>query len=146
MRRAAGMGFDFTTIWDRAGHDSMATDSLGRFPWAPMAPKEGFDAIPMWVADMGFATAPAVTDAIARRLAHPIFGYFEPPEGYYSSIISWQERRNGVVGLESAHIGYENGVLGGVMSALSVLCSQGDKVLLHGPCYIGYRNAAGGAG
>ena len=39
-------------------------------------PNEGFDAIPMWVADMNFATAPAVTEAIRKRLEHPLFGYF----------------------------------------------------------------------
>ena len=43
--------------------------------------------------------------------------------------IKWQETRNGVTGLTKACIGYENGVLGGVVSALNVLCSKGDSVL-----------------
>lgn len=52
--------------------------------------------------------------------------------------IKWQETRNGVTGLTKACIGYENGVLGGVVSALNVLCSKGDSVLLHSPTYIGF--------
>jgi cystathionine beta-lyase len=140
------MGFCFETVIDRAGHDSLAIDGLGHGDWAPAAPKEGFDVIPMWVADMGFATAPAVTEAMERRLAHPIFGYFEQPDAYFDAIASWHERRNGVTGMAREHIGYENGVLGGVMSALAVLCSQGDKVLVHSPCYIGFTGAVGGAG
>ena len=140
------MGFDFTTVIDRSGHDSLATDALGHGPWAPATPKEGFDAIPMWVADMGFATAPTVLEAMRRRLEHPVFGYFEQPDAYFDAIISWHERRNSVFGMRPEHIGYENGVLGGVMSALEVLASKGDKVLVHSPCYIGFTSAVGGAG
>lgn len=43
-----------------------------------------------------------------------------------------------ITGLSEEHIGYENGVLGGVISALSVLCSKGDSVLFHSPTYIGF--------
>ena len=112
------MQFDFTTVLDRRGHDALAIDSIGIDPTAPAAPRPGFDAIPMWVADMSFAACPAVTEAIARRLAQPHFGYFEPSVEYLSAILSWQRDRSGVVGLEPRHIGYENGVLGGLVSAL----------------------------
>ena len=77
------------------------------------APKEGFDAIPMWIADMNFATVPTVQEAIIERVKHPTFGYFSPTEEYFNSIIRWQEKRNGVTGLRKEHIGYENGVYGG---------------------------------
>lgn len=43
-----------------------------------------------------------------------------------------------MTGLEPKHIGYENGILGGVVSALNVMCSRGDHVLLHSPTYIGF--------
>ena len=65
---------------------------------------------------------------------------------YYDSIIRWQEKRNGVKDLGRACIGYENGVLGGVISALNVFCSKGDKVLLHTPTYIGFTGALGNNG
>lgn len=139
------MKYDFTSILDRRGRDAIAVDSLGS-GFAPGRPREGFDAIPMWVADMNFPTVPAVQEAMIRRAGHPAFGYFSPSEEYFSSIIRWQEERNGAAGLAREHIGYENGVLGGVVSALNVLCSRGDKVLLHSPTYIGFTGALGNNG
>jgi cystathionine beta-lyase len=100
----------------------------------------------MWVADMNFPTAPSVTRAIAERLSHPSFGYFDPREEYFSSIIRWQESRNGVTGLMPHHIGYDNGVLGGVLSALGAFCSRGDNVLLHSPVYMGFTASLTNAG
>ena len=135
------MNYDFTTVMDRRGKDAVAIDGLGTPGFAPDAPKEGFDAIPMWVADMNFATVPTIPEAIIERAKHPAYGYFFPREEYFQSIIRWHEKRNGVTGLTKEHIGYENGVLGGVISALNVLCSKGDHVLLHSPTYIGFTGS-----
>lgn len=141
------MKYDFTTIMDRHNMDAMAVDALGKpGGFAPGAPKDGFDAIPMWVADMNFPTVPTIQQAIIERVGHPAFGYFAPREEYYDSIIRWQERRNGVSGLTKECIGYENGVIGGVISAANVLCSKGDKILLHSPTYIGFTFGLGGNG
>lgn len=133
------MKYDFTSIMDRHEKDSIAVDGLGTNPgFAPDPPKEGFDAIPMWVADMNFPTVPTIPEAIIERAKHPAYGYFNATDEYYNSIIRWHETRNGVKGLEKKHIAYENGVLGGVVSALNVFCSKGDNVLLHSPTYIGF--------
>ena len=129
------MKYDFTSILDRNGKDAIAVEHIP-IPGAQV--KEGFDRIPMWVADMNFPTAPTVVEAMMERVQHPAYGYFDPSEEYYASVIRWQEKRNGVTGLEPEHIGYENGVLGGVISALNVMCSKGDNVLLHSPTYIGF--------
>lgn len=134
------MTYDFTTIMDRHGKDAIAVDN------APGTPKDGFDAIPMWVADMNFATVPTIQQEIIKRVEHPAFGYFRPTEAYYQSIIDWQKSRNGVTDLKAENIGYENGVLGGVVSALGVLCSRGDNVLVHSPTYIGFTKSVEGAG
>ena len=136
------MKYDFTTIMDRAGKDAMAVDALGRNPgFVPEAPTEGFDIIPMWVADMNFPACPSITEAVIERAKHPAFGYFNLSDEYYDSIIRWHEVRNGVTGLSREHIGYENGVLGGVVSALNVFCSKGDNVLVHSPAYIGFTGS-----
>ena len=133
--------YDFTSIMDRRGWDAMAVDSLGTGEKsAPDLPEKGFDPIPMWVADMNFPTVPAVTEAMLRRVKHPVFGYFSATKEYYDSIIRWHEARNGVTGLTKECIGYENGVLGGVISALNVLCSKGDSVFIHSPTYIGFTS------
>lgn len=133
------MKYDFTSIMDRRGRDAIAVDGLGQEGgFAPSLPKEGFDIIPMWVADMNFPTVPTIPEAIIARAKHPAYGYFSATDEYYDSIIRWHERRNRVKGLTRECIGYENGVLGGVTSALNVICSKGDKVLLHSPTYIGF--------
>ena len=134
------MKYDFTTLMDRRGKDATAVDGLGT-GFAPAPPKEGFDAIPMWVADMNFATVPTIPQAIIARAQHPAYGYFSPSKAYYDAILNWQYTRNGVTGLEPKHIGYENGVLGGVLSALNCVCSRGDKVLVHSPTYIGFTRS-----
>ena len=141
------MKFDFESIMDRHGKDAIAVDGVGTMPgFAPDCPKEGFHVIPMWVADMNFPTVPTIPQAIQERIEHPAFGYFSPTDEYFNSIIQWHERRNAVKGLTKEHIGYENGVLGGVISALNCVCSKGDKVLVHSPTYIGFTMALGNNG
>ena len=133
------MKYDFTSIMDRHGKDAIAVDGLGTSPgFTPDRPKDGFDAIPMWVADMNFPTVPTIPEAIIERAKHPAFGYFQPTDEYYDSIIKWQETRNGVTGLTKECIGYENGVLGGVVSTLCAFSAPGDCVLIHSPTYIGF--------
>ena len=136
------MKYDFSTIIDRSGKDAWALSGVtSNWPGTPTAPKEGFDIIPMWVADMNFATVPTIVEAIMERVKHPLYGYFDYVPEYYSSIIKWHTDRFGVKGLAHENIGYENGVLGGVLSALNVFCSKGDNVLLHSPTYIGFTNS-----
>lgn len=134
------MKYDFTTIIDRKGKDALAVDILpSSFGTGDkIEVRDGLDCIPMWVADMNFATVPTVTEAIIERAKHPTYGYFMTSQEYYGKIIEWQELQNGVTGLKKEHIGYENGVLGGVASALHTLCSQGDSILVHAPTYIGF--------
>ncbi len=132
------MKYDFTSILDRRGKDAIAVDMVGA-PGSPYpAPREGFDVIPMWVADMNFPICPSIQEAMIARASLPTFGYFAPTDGYFDAIIRWQETHNGVQGLTRANIGYENGVLGGVATALNVLCSKGDNVLVHAPTYVGF--------
>ncbi|MBQ4642084.1 MAG: aminotransferase class I/II-fold pyridoxal phosphate-dependent enzyme [Oscillospiraceae bacterium] len=141
------MPFDFTTVMDRRGKDAIAVDLVGKpGGFAPDAPKEGFDFIPMWVADMNFPVLPTITDALQTRISHPAFGYFSPSEEYYNAIIRWQQTRNSVTDLRPEHIGYENGVLGGVVSAMNIFCSRGDRVLVHAPTYIGFTGSLENAG
>ena len=126
------MKYDFTTLPERKGMDAIAVDN------PPGQPKEGFDLIPMWVADMNFLACPTIPEAIMERTKHTTYGYFRPREEYYDSIIRWHKERNGVEGLLPEHIGYANGVLGGVTAAMNVLCSKGDNVLVHSPTYVGF--------
>ena len=127
------MNYDFTTVMDRRGKDATA---IANIPYDRSIVKEGFSVIPMWVADMNFATAPSIIRAMQKRLEHPLFGYFPTSDAYYDAVIRWQQKRNGAVGLTRECIGYENGVLGCLISAVNAFCTQGDAVLLHSPTYI----------
>ena len=139
------MKYDFTTIMDRLGKDAIAVDVPEKAP--EFGPREkGFDFIPMWIADMNFATVPTVQEAISERLSHPAFGYFMTRDEYFQSIINWQEKRNGVTGLTKKDIGYENGVLGGLVSALNAFAAPGDSVLVHSPTYVGFTGSINNAG
>ncbi|MGX8686477.1 MAG: MalY/PatB family protein [bacterium] len=142
------MQYDFTSIIDRRGKDALAVDAVGdpRISIAPAAPDEGFDLIPLWVADMNFPTLPDIQEAIIQRAGHPMFGYYLASDAYFESILRWQAVRNGVTGLDRDAIGYENGVLGGLISAMQVLGEPGTRVLLHSPAYVGFTGTlkAGG--
>lgn len=135
------MKYDFTTIIDRRGKDSIAVDLMQGLGFGPEPAKEGFEMIPMWIADMNFPTVPTIQEAISERAKHPMFGYFVPRKEYFDSIIKWQETCNDVTGLTAEHIGYENGVLGCVVSAINAFSAPGDCVLIHSPIYIGFTMA-----
>ncbi len=140
------MKYDFTTIMDRLGKDAIAVDipssGSGNGFFADAKIKDGFSVIPMWVADMNFPTLPAVSEAIVERASHPAYGYFQPTEAYFDGIIRWHEERYGTTGLTKECIGYENGVLGGVVSALKILCQPGDSIVVQSPTYIGFTHCA----
>ena len=134
------MKYDFTTILNRRGMDAIAVDK------PPMEPsKEGFDLIPMWIADMNFATVPTVMESMIKRAQHPCFGYFSARQEYYDGILRWHKTHHDV-DLKPEYLSYANGVLGGVVSALNVLCSRGDNVLVHSPTYVGFTHALGDNG
>lgn len=137
------MKYDFTTVLDRRGRDSLAFDKV---PFDGVRPDAGFEPIPMWIADMSFPCALVVLEAIRERMEMPNFGYFSLPPEYFDSIIGWQKRRNGVENLLPEHIGYENGVLGGVSSALQALTAPGEPVLVHSPTYVGFTHTLNDTG
>jgi len=136
------MEFDFTTILDRVGKDAIAVE---RIPFAGAEVKEGFSRIPMWIADMNFNTAPAVIEAVQKRLEHGTFGYFHVRQEYYDAIINWQKTRHGV-DVAKENISNENGVLASVVAVLDAFTTPGEKVLAHSPCYVGFTGAITGAG
>lgn len=131
------MSYDFTSVLEREGRDSIAAD---RIPLPGVTVREGFSRIPMWIADMSFPTAPEILAAMRERLEFPSFGYYTLSDAYYESIIAWHRRRHGTEGLLPEHIGYENGVLGGVSTAIQMLSCPGEKLLLHSPTYVGFTH------
>ena len=137
------MKYDFTSKMNRKGHDAIALDII---PVDGAQIKEGFDAIPMWVADMNFPVLPTIQESIIKRVNEPHFGYFSLPADYFNKIIHWQEVRNNVYGIQPENIGYENGVLGCVASAIQAFTLPGEAILVHSPTYIGFTGVMNNAG
>lgn len=90
--------------------------------------------IPMWVADMDFAVAPAIQEAVRRRAEHPVFAYTLVGDEYYEAIISWFQRRHGWT-IAREHILYTTGVVPGVSCVIKALTMPGEKVLMLSPDY-----------
>lgn len=132
------MKYDFTTRLKRENTDALALDAAGVMQGAPAKPKEGFTYLPMWVADMNFATCPKIPEEIIKRASHPAYGYFFPREELFSCIIDWQKVQNGVTDLAKEDLGYDSGVLGGIVSAMHCFAVPGEPVLLLSPTYIGF--------
>jgi cystathionine beta-lyase len=92
------------------------------------------DIIPLWVADMDFAVAPAIQEAVRRRAAHPVFGYTHVGEDYYEAVISWFRRRHKWE-IHREEILYTTGVVPAMSVALKALTMPGEKVVMLSPDY-----------
>ena len=90
--------------------------------------------LPMWIADMDFRTAPAIREALQRRVAHGIFGYTKVPDAYYGAIVGWFGRRYGWT-IDPQTILYTIGVVPAISTILKALTQPGDKVLALTPVY-----------
>lgn len=117
------MKYDFDKQIPRRGTDSYKWDSA----------KSG-DVLPMWVADMDFHTAPAIVDALCRRVQHGIFGYTRVPDSYYKAITDWFARRHSWA-INREWIIYTSGVVPAVSAIIKALTVPGDKVLVQTPVY-----------
>lgn len=116
------MKYDFDKTIDRRATNSYKWDS---------APE---DVLPMWVADMDFRTAPAIIDALQKRVAHGIFGYTRVPDAYYDAVTSWFSRRHGW-DIDREWIIYTSGVVPAVSAVIKAMTVPGDKVIVQTPVY-----------
>lgn len=117
------MKYDFDTINNRRGTNSYKWDIL---------PDD--KSIPMWVADMDFRTAPAITDALRERVNEGIFGYTLVPDEYYDATIDWFGLRHGLT-LQREWIIYTSGVVPAISAVIKALTQPGDKVIAQTPVY-----------
>lgn len=117
------MKYDFDEIIDRRGTNCVKWDSA-----------ENPDVLPMWVADMDFRAAPAITEALRSRVDHGIFGYTRVPQSYYDAVTGWFARRHGW-NIDKDWIIYTLGVVPALSAIIKALTVPGDKVLIQTPVY-----------
>lgn len=92
------------------------------------------DVLPLWVADMDFRTAPAITEALKQRVEHGIFGYTRVPDEYYEAVTAWFKRRHGW-DIRREWMIYTSGVVPAISAIIKALTGPGDKVLVQTPVY-----------
>lgn len=92
------------------------------------------DLIPLWIADMDFLTPPEVTQALAERTRHGVFGYTAPNDGYYQSIINWLKKRHNY-DVKQDEINFVPGVVKGFAFAIDAFTQKGDKIIIQPPVY-----------
>ena len=128
------MKYNFDQIIDRRGSGAVKCDGLEQ--WYGNS-----ELLPMWVADMDFATPDFIVDAIKARLDHPIFGYTIEPERYRKAIINWIATHHNWQ-IESSWISYIPGIVKGIAMAMLALLKSGDKIIIQPPVYHPFRNVA----
>ena len=90
--------------------------------------------ISMWVADMDFATAPVVQDAVQAMVNHGVYGYFGDDSKYRAAIQWWMKERHGW-DLDTAHIFTTHGLVNGTAMCVDAFTAPGDGVVLFTPVY-----------
>jgi cystathionine beta-lyase len=121
------MDYDFDTIIDRRGTCSSKWDRSEKAVGVP-------DVLPMWVADMDFASPPPVLEALRKRVEHGIFGYTERTDSYYTAITSWMKRRFDW-NIQKTKIVFTPGVIVALNLIIQAYTKPGDKVIIQQPVY-----------
>lgn len=125
------MKYDFDEIIERRGTDAYKyvylKDVCGRD-----------DVLPMWVADMDFATPPFVMRTLQKRLEQRIMGYTCSTTEYRQSIVDWC-RSHYQWEIKPEYINYVPGVVAGIYLAIQTFTEKGDKILIQDPVYHPFR-------
>lgn len=100
----------------------------------------GDGEIPLWVADMDFPVAPEITEALHRRIEHPIFGYSLVPRDYPDAFIAWQRERNGW-DIDPEHLVVVPSVMQALAVAIETFTKPGDTIGVFSPVYYPFYDA-----
>ncbi len=92
------------------------------------------DVLPLWVADMDFATPPFILNAIRNRLDREILGYTLPPKEYYNAIQNWLDYKYSWH-VKTEYIEYLGGVVPGIAYAVQAFSQEGEGVMIQTPVY-----------
>ena len=121
------MTIDFDEIIDRTQSQTVKYD-------ARKAVFGTEDVMPLWVADMDFATPECVTAALTQRAQHPIYGYSLYPESLFESLQAWFQHRHGWT-IDRQAIVMCSGVVPSIYAVILALTEVGDKVIVQPPIY-----------
>ncbi len=126
------MKYNFDKIIDRHHTDAIKIERIHEV-------LKRDDVIPMWIADMDFATPDFILDVIKQRFEHPILGYTERNEEWYQAIIEWQKNRFGWSVMHD-WVNFVPGIVPGIAFSIQCFTKPGDKILIQTPVYSPYIN------
>ncbi|MEM7192329.1 MAG: MalY/PatB family protein, partial [Pseudomonadota bacterium] len=119
----------FDTPIDRRGTHCMKWDLIEAL--YGVSPKDG---LAMWVADMEFAAAPVIQDAVQAMIDHGVYGYFGDETAYLNAIRWWMAERHGWE-VDPASIFTTHGLVNGTAMCIDAFTEPGDGVVLFTPVY-----------
>lgn len=128
------MAYDFDKVIDRRGTSCSKWDADPNKTIPGVEYPVDRDVLPVWVADMDFEVAPEITEALAERVRHGIFGYTKVPDACYDAIIGWQERRHGWR-IKREWITFTPGAVSAAHMAMQAYCQVGDTAIIQPPVY-----------
>ena len=98
------------------------------------------DVLPLWVADMDFASPEAVTNALRQRAAHPIYGYTQYPESAYQAVMGWLKERHGWE-VQREWVVMAPGVVPSLFASVLAFAAEGEGVIVQPPVYFPFFSA-----
>ena len=125
--------WDFDEIVDRSG------------TWSIKYGRAGHGQIPMWIADMDFRTAPAVSSALQERLNRDVLGYTSTPDAFYDSIVAWETKMHHWP-VKKEWVAYCPGVITSINQAFLAFTRPNDSIIVQPPVYDHFRKYAEGLG
>ena len=132
------MKYNFDKIVERRGTNCVKWDavwpSFSSETPLPTGEGQGKRLIPLWVADMDFEVAPAIREALLKRVEHGVFGYATVQNSYYEAVVRWFERRHNWT-IQREWIQYTTGVVPAVSAVIKALTMPGERVLILTPVY-----------
>lgn len=127
------MRYNFNELINRKGTDCYKYDLTQKY-------FKKDDLLPMWVADMDFKTPDFVTEALRKRLEHPILGYSFHPDSQYQSIIDWIWLKHQWE-IKKDWIGFTPGVVPALNLAVLEFTEPGDEIIIQTPVYFPFYSA-----
>ncbi|PEK98324.1 MalY/PatB family protein [Bacillus sp. AFS017336] len=92
------------------------------------------EVLPLWVADMDFACAPGIVEAITKRAQHPIYGYGHIPEDFFASAMKWANKRYNT-SIKREWLTTVPGVVPALNLAIDAFTKPGDEIIIQPPVY-----------
>jgi len=133
---AEAKAWNFDHIIERRGTGSVKWDAADHLFGAS-------DVLPMWVADMDFASPAPIVEALQRRLDHGVFGYqVDDSESALEAVADWLLRRQGWK-VEASWLSSTAGVVSALRVAVAAFTKPGDGVIIQPPVYHPFFECAG---